>query len=156
MIKDREKSGKINDYKELINFVNNELNLNLTADKPLFSQHSPGPDVNNTTTRSISTDELDAIKNSAITFEKNCKKKLTDKFCKFLKNLRNLHMRVINKLIGKKMQIVHLKNDFFSEYHYWHSSFVILFPNGNNNVYLGEFSYDKAFDYVKNWKKKTK
>lgn len=49
-----------------------------------------------------------------------------------------------------------IEKRFFSEYHYWYSSFVIIFPNGDYNVYLGEFSYKKVFEYVTNWEKINK
>lgn len=113
MIKDREKSGKIDDYKKLIYFVNSELNLNLTADKPLFVHYSPRSDVSNTTSRPISNDELDASKNSILTFEKKLLKEINGQVLYVLKKLRNLYMRKIKEFIGRKIQRVNLKNVFF-------------------------------------------
>ena len=132
------------------------MNLNLTADKPLFVHYSPGPDVSNTTSRPISNDELDASKNSRLTFEKKLLKEINGQVLYVFKKPSQFVYEDNERLYWKKDPKSEFEKRFFSEYHYWHSSFVILFPNDDYNVYFGEFSYEKAFNYVKNWKKKNK
>lgn len=155
LIADREKKGKINDYKELINLINSKLGQNLSSNQPLFVYYYPGPDITNNSTSSSEEANLDF-------------KSSTDKFQhKLQKEINAQTLFVYKKASGKVYEnhpIIPWKKDpngefekrFFPDYHYWYASFVIIFPNGDYNTYLGEFSYDQVFEYIKKWKKNNK
>jgi len=155
LIKEREKSGKINDYKELISLINSELNLNYDYNLPLFICYSPGPDVSNTTNRLISEQELDSAQQDHIKFKNKLEKEINGQVLNVFKKTSQFVYEGNKRIDWKKDPNNEIEKRFFSEYHYWHSSFVIIFPNGDYNAYLGEFSYNKVFDYVKSWKKKN-
>lgn len=156
LIKDREKSGKINDYKELISFLNASLKTSYDSTKPIFICYSPGPDVSNTTNRIISDQELDSSQQNDQEFKNKLKKEINGQVLNVFKKPSQFVYEGNKRIDWKKDPNNEIEKRFFSEYHYWHSSFVIIFPNGDYNVYLGEFSYNKVFEYVKNWKKKNK
>lgn len=156
LIKEREKSGKINDYKELINSLNSSLSTNLGFEKPLFISYSPGPDVSNTTNRLISDEELDNSKDEYVKFKSKLEKEINGQILNLFKKESQFIYEGNKRIAWKKDPNNEIEKRFFSEYHYWHSSFVIIFPNGEYNVYLGEFSYDYVFDYIKSWKKRNK
>lgn len=154
LIKDREKSGKINDYKELINSLNNSLSTNLDFKKPLFIYYYPGPDATNISKNpnpngsQIFKDETDVFENK---FKETIDGQTLFLYKKESKNVYSNH----KYMTWKKDPNNEIEKRFFSEYHYQYASFVVIFPNGDYNAYLGEFSYDYVFDYVKNWKKKN-
>jgi len=156
LVKEREKSGKINDYKELISFVNASLKTNYDYTKPIYIRYSPGPDVSNTTNRLISEQELDSGQQDHIKFKNKLEKEINGQVLNVLKKPSQFVYEGIKGIDWKKDPNNEIEKRFFSEYHYWHSSFVIIFPNGDYNAYLGEFSYDYVFDYVKSWKKKNR
>lgn len=156
LIKDRERKGKITDYKQLISSVNTELNLNLSAAKPLFVYYSPGPDVTNTTNRLITDEELESTKLEALSFEKKLQKEVDGQVLYVFKKPSQFAYESNKRINWRKDPKNEFEKRFFSEYHYQYASFVLIFPNGDYNVYLGEFSYSKVFDYVKNWKKNNK
>jgi len=155
LIKEREKSGKINDYKELISSLNNSLSTNLDFKKPLFIYYYPGPDATNISKNPnpngshIFKDETDIFENK---FKETIDGQTLFLYKKESKNVYNNH----KYMPWKKDPNNEIEKRFFSEYHYQYASFVVIFPNGDYNAYLGEFSYDYVFDYVKNWKKKNK
>ena len=156
LIKEREKSGKINDYKELINYLNSSLKINYDSTKPIFICYSPGPDISNTTNRLISDEELDSGQQDHLNFKKKLEKEINGQVLHVFKKPSQFVYEGNKRIDWRKDPNNEIEKRFFSEYHYWHSSFVIIFPNGDYNVYLGEFSYNKVFDYVKSWKKKNK
>lgn len=156
LIKDREKSGKINDYKELISSLNASLKNNYDSTKPIFICYSPGSDVSNTTNRLISDQELDSTQQNDQEFKNKLKKEINGQVLNVFKKPSQFVYEGNKRIDWKKDPNNEIEKRFFSEYHYWHSSFVIIFPNGDYNVYLGEFSYNKVFEYIKNWKKKNK
>lgn len=156
LIKEREKSGKINDYKELITFLNSSLKTNYDSTKPIYICYSPGPDISNTTNRLISDEELDSGQQDHLNFKKKLEKEINGQVLHVFKKPSQFVYEGNKRIDWKKDPNNEIEKRFFSEYHYWHSSFVIIFPNGDYNVYLGEFSYNKVFDYVKSWKKKNK
>ena len=156
LIKEREKSGKINDYKEVINFLNTSLKTNYDSTKPIYICYSPGPDISNTTNRLISDEELDSSQQDHLNFKKKLEKEINGQVLHVFKKPSQFVYEGNKRIDWKKDPNNEIEKRFFSEYHYWHSSFVIIFPNGDYNVYLGEFSYNKVFDYVKSWKKKNK
>lgn len=156
LIKEREKSGKINDYKELISFVNASLKTNYDSTKPIYICYSPGPDILNTTNRIISEEELDSGQQDHIKFKNKLDKEINGQVLNVFKKESQFVYEGNRKIDWKKDPNNEIEKRFFSEYHYQHASFVIIFPNGEYNVYLGEFSYNKVFDYVKNWKKKNR
>lgn len=156
LVKEREKSGKINDYKELITFLNTSLKANYDSAKPIYISYSPGPDVSNTTNRLISEQELDTGQQDHIKFKNKLEKEINGQVLNVFKKPSQFVYEGIKGIDWKKDPNNEIEKRFFSEYHYWHSSFVIIFPNGEYNAYLGEFSYNKVFDYVKSWKKKNK
>lgn len=156
LIKEREKSGKINDYKELITFLNTSLKTNYDSTKPIYICYSPGPDVSNTTNRLISEQELDSSEQEHVKFKNKLEKEINGQVLNVFKKPSQFVYAEDKRINWKKDPNNEIEKRFFSEYHYWHSSFVIIFPNGDYNAYLGEFSYNKVFDYVKNWKKKNR
>lgn len=156
LIKEREKFGKINDYKELITFLNTSLKTNYDSTKPIYICYSPGPDVSNTTNRLISEEELDSGQQDHINFKNKLEKEINGQVLSVFKKTSQFVYAGDRRIDWKKDPNNEIEKRFFSEYHYWHSSFVIIFPNGDYNAYLGEFSYNKVFDYVKNWKKKNR
>ncbi len=156
LIKEREKSGKINDYKELISFLNASLKTNYDSTKPIFICYSPGPDISNTTNRLISDEELDSSQQDYFKFKNKVEKEINGQVLNVFKKPSQFVYEGNKRIDWKKDPNNEIEKRFFSEYHYRHSSFVIIFPNGDYNAYLGEFSYNKVFDYVKNWKKKNK
>lgn len=156
LIKEREKSGKINDYKELITFLNTWLKTNYDFTKPIYICYSPGPDISNTTNRLISDEELDSSQQDYLNFKRKLEKEINGQVLNVFKKPSQFVYEGNKRIDWRKDPNNEIEKRFFSEYHYWHSSFVIIFPNGDYNVYLGEFSYNKVFDYIKNWKKKDK
>lgn len=156
LIKEREKSGKINDYKELITFLNTSLKPNYDFTKPIYICYSPGPDISNTTNRLISDEELDSSQQDYLNFKRKLEKEINGQVLNVFKKPSQFVYEGNKRIDWRKDPNNEIEKRFFSEYHYWHSSFVIIFPNGDYNVYLGEFSYNKVFDYIKNWKKKDK
>lgn len=154
LIKEREKSGKINDYKELVNSLNNSLLTNLDFEKPLFIYFYSGPDATNIS-KNPNADGSKIFKDETVIFENKLIKEINGQtlflFKKESKNVYNNH----EYITWRKDPNNEIEKRFFSEYHYQYASFVIIFPNGDYNVYLGEFSYSKVFDYVKSWKKKN-
>lgn len=156
LIKEREKSGKINDYKEVITFLNTSLKTNYDSTKPIYICYSPGPDISNTTNRLISDEELDSSQQDYLNFKRKLEKEVNGQVLHVFKKPSQFVYEGNKRIDWKKDPNNEIEKRFFSEYHYWHSSFVIIFPNGDYNVYLGEFSYNKVFDYVKSWKKKNK
>lgn len=156
LIKEREKSGKINDYKELITFLNTSLKTNYDSTRPIYICYSPGPDILNTTNRIISEEELDSSKQNRINFKNKLEKEINGQVLNVFKKPSQFVYEGIKGIDWRKDPNNEIEKRFFSEYHYQYASFVIIFPNGDYNVYLGEFSYNKVFDYVKSWKKKNK
>lgn len=156
LIKEREKSGKINDYKELITFLNTSLKTNYDFTKPIYICYSPGSDISNTTNRLISDEELDSSQQDYLNFKRKLEKEINGQVLNVFKKPSQFVYEGNKRIDWRKDPNNEIEKRFFSEYHYWHSSFVIIFPNGDYNVYLGEFSYNKVFDYIKNWKKKDK
>lgn len=156
LIKEREKSGKINDYKELISFLNTSLKTNYDSTKPIYICYSPGPDILNTTSRIISEEELDSGQQDHLNFKRKLEKEINGQVLNVFKKPSQFVYEGIKGIAWKKDPNNEIEKRFFSEYHYQYASFVIIFPNGDYNVYLGEFSYNKVFDYVKSWKKKNK
>ena len=154
LIKEREKSGKINDYKELITFLNTSLKTNYDSTKPIYICYSPGPDILNTTNRIISEEELDSSKQNHINFKNKFEKEINGQVLNVFKKPSQFVYEGIKGIDWRKDPNNEIEKRFFSEYHYQYASFVIIFPNGDYNVYLGEFSYNKVFDYVKRWNKK--
>lgn len=155
LIKEREKSGKINDYKELINYLNNSLSTNLDFKNPIFIYYYPGPDATNIS-KNPNPDGSKIFRNDTDIFENKFQKAINGQtlflYKKESKNVYSNH----EYMPWKKDPNNEIEKRFFSEYHYQYASFVIIFPNGEYNAYLGEFSYDYVFDYVKSWKKKNR
>ncbi len=155
LIKEREKSGKINDYKGLITLLNNELNLNYHYNSPLFIWYSPGADISNTTNRLISDEELDNTHQEYLKFKHKLEKEINGQVLNVFKKPSQFVYEGNKRIDWKKDPNNEIEKRFFSEYHYQNASFVIIFPNGDYNAYFGEFSYNQVFDYVKNWKKRN-
>lgn len=153
LIKDREGKGKINDYTELINLINAELKLNLSAAKPLFICYSPGPDVSNTTNRLITEQELESSEREVRSFEKKIQKEIDGQVLYVFKKPSQFVYEDNKSVNWRKDPKGEIEKRFFSHYHYWYASFVMLFPTGDYYLYLGEFSYNYVFDYIKDWKK---
>lgn len=155
LIKERESKGKINDYKELINSLNSSLSTNLSSEKPLFIYYYPGPDVSNISNNpnpngsKIFKEETDAFENK---LNKTIEGQTLFLYKKESRNVYKNH----EYMPWKKDPKGEIEKRFFTNYHYWYASFVIIFPNGEYNAYYGEFSYDQVFDYIKQWKKSNK
>ncbi|WKW46641.1 hypothetical protein P3875_00750 [Myroides sp. JBRI-B21084] len=155
LIKNREKSGKIKDYTELVIYLNNNLKTQLDFKKPLFIYYYPGPDVTNIS-RNPDLNGLQIFKDETNVFENKLQKTINGQtLFVFKKESTNVYEG--NKFIDWKKDPNHeIEKRFFSEFHHQFASFVIIFPNGDYNAYFGEFSYNQVFDYVKNWKKMNK
>lgn len=146
LIPDRERKTRISDYPKLIELLNRELDLSLDAGQPLFIYYYPGPDAMN----SNGTDAgLLTFKHETDQFEKELKKKVNGQnLMLFGKESPGVYSN--HPLIPwKKDPGDEIKKRFFPDYHYQYASFVLLFPDGDCYIYLGEFSYDKVFDYIR-------
>lgn len=156
LIKNREKTGTLNDYVELVNLINKELNLNLKDSQPLFVCFSPGPDRSNTSSTEISDKDLDHSYKEYQNFEKKLKKEINGQILNVFKKESQFVYENNTRTNWHKDPDNEFEKRFFSDFHYWHSSFVLLYPDGSYYLYFGEFSYDKVFDYIKNKKKNGK
>lgn len=155
LIAERSLKGKITDYKELIDKINTELHINLSSNQPLFICYSPGPDKSNTS-ELYDLNGVKAFRSETSIFEKKLQKMINGQTL-FVFKRPSMYVYEKHEFIPWKQDPRgEIEKRFFSDYHYLHSSFVLLFPNGEYNVYLGEFSYDYVFDYVKTWKKANK
>lgn len=155
LIKERESKGKINDYKELINSLNSSLSTNLSSEKPLFIYYYPGPDVSNIS-KNPNPNGSKIFKESTDAFEDKLNKTIEGQtLFLYKKESRNVYKNH-EYMPWKKDPKGEIEIRFFADYHYWYASFVIIFPNGDYNAYYGEFSYNKVFDYIKQWKKNNK
>lgn len=126
LIKEREKSGKISDYKEVIKSLNSSLSINLDYKKPLFIYYYPGPDATNISKNpnpngsEIFRDETDIFENK---FQKDINGQTLFLYKKESKNVYNNH----KYKPWKKDPNNEIEKRFFSEYHYQYASFVIIF-----------------------------
>lgn len=146
LVPGRERQVHINDYDLLIDKLNKQLNLSLDASRPLFILYYPGLDEMNS---NASAKSDPGFRKEIDQFEKQLLKKINGQNLMLFKKESPTVYGNHPIIPWKKDPDDEIKKRFFPDFHYQHSSFVLLFPDGDCYVYLGEFSYQQVFDYIK-------